>query len=138
MLVAPTPVAFENAATVSDWLTGSPSTVVTDCVLVTWRLASAPLALTVQISDTPRDVAARATRVHASPPPVTDRFWLFAPDVGPSDATNATSTAGPDVLNAGVVCAPVPSAETSAVRVGPLTVTVTLPVALPPRPSLIV
>src|SRR4026209_1549664 len=97
MFVAPTPVAFENAATVTIWFTGRPSTRATDWVLVTCAPLSHAGASPVQISQPPRDVAARATRVQARPAPAIVRFWLFAPVVGPSDATNATSTVGPDV-----------------------------------------
>jgi hypothetical protein len=44
-------------------------------------------------------------------------FWLFAPLVGPSDATSATRTSpGVVVLKAGVVCGPAPSAENRDLR----------------------
>src|SRR4029078_755806 len=100
MAEAPPPCAFETAATLSDWLTGAPSTSVTDWVLVIAALVSAAGALAVQISDTPRDPAARCRRVHTRPPPDTVRNWLFAPSpgVGPSDATSATRTVGPVVV----------------------------------------
>src|SRR3982751_6771973 len=141
MLVAPTPLAFENAATVTIWFTGAPSTTVTDWVLVTCATLSEDAAFAVQISETPREVLARATRVQVRPAPEIVINWLFAPVVGPSDATRATSTVEPVVLNGAVVCAPVPFAETSATRVGTVaaggavTVMVTAALALPPRPS---
>src|SRR6185503_21333711 len=137
MADAPTPLAFANAATVTIWFTGAPSTTVTDWVLVTCAPVSDPDAVAVQISDTPREVLARMTRVQVRPAPEIVISWLFAPVVGPSDATSATSTVGPDVLNGAVVCAPVPFAETNATRVGApaagaVTVIVATALALPP------
>ena len=47
-------------------------------------------------------------------------FWLFAPEVGPSDATSATRTSpGVVVLKAGVVCGPAPSTDTVTCAAGP-------------------
>src|SRR4051794_31331572 len=85
MFDAPMPDAPVNAITVNDWLTAAPRTLVTDWVLVTVTPVSAAGAVAVQISATPRCVAARCTRVHDRPAPETVMFWLFAPDVGPSD-----------------------------------------------------
>src|SRR4029078_9543428 len=117
---APMPDAPVNAITVSDWFTGRQSTLVTDWVLVTVTLLSAAGAVAVQISATPRCTAARCTRVQVRPAPETVMFWLVAPLVGPSHAPSATRTSpGVVVLKAGVVCGPVPSAETVTCAAGP-------------------
>src|SRR4051812_8800739 len=115
---APTPLALVNAITSSDWLTGAPSTVVTDCVLVTVALVSTAGAVAVQISETPRDVAARCTLVHARPAPDTVMFWVLAPVVGPSDPISAMSTSPAVVVLSVTDRAPVPSAETDVCTVG--------------------
>src|SRR5678816_3991806 len=82
MAEAPMPDAPVNAITVSDWFTGRPSTLVTDCVLVTVTLVSAAGAVAVQISATPRCTAARVTRVHVRPAPEMVSVCVFAPVVG--------------------------------------------------------
>src|SRR4051812_10201281 len=115
MLLAPTPLAPVKATTVSDWFTAPAS----DCVLETDTLLRAAAAVAVQISATPRDTAARATRVQVNPAPDTVRNWLFVPVVGPSDAASATSTVAPVVLNGAVVRAPAPSEKTVASTAGP-------------------
>src|SRR4051812_34624947 len=115
MLLAPTPLAPVKATTVSDWFTAPAS----DCVLLTDTLLRAAAAVAVQISATPRDTAARATRVQFNPAPDTVRNWLLVPVVGPSDAASAIRTVAPVVLNAGVVRAPVPSTKTVASTAGP-------------------
>src|SRR3954465_9762094 len=120
MFEAPTPDAPVKAITVSDWFGARPSTRGTDCVLVTVTPLSAVAAVAVQISATPRCVAARCTRLHDSPAPETVMNWLLVPLVGPSDATSAISTSpGALGLKAGVVCAPAPSAETVTCATGP-------------------
>src|SRR4051812_39283003 len=117
MLLAPTPLAPVKATTVSDWFTAPAS----DCVLVTDTLLRAAAAVAVQTSATPRDTAARATRVQLNPAPDTVRNWLLVPVPGPSDDARAISTAAPVVLKVGVVRAPVPSAKTVTSTAGPLT-----------------
>src|SRR5882762_6573597 len=81
------------------WLTGPLFTTVTDCVLVTVTLVNKVGAVAVQISETPRAVAARCTRVQVRPAPEIVRFWLFAAGaMGPSDAASATSNWPPLVV----------------------------------------
>src|SRR5690242_2488501 len=121
MFDAPMPVALLNATTLSSWLTAAPFTSVTDCALLTVTLLRAAGAVAVQISETPRDVAARATRDHARPAPEMVSVCVLVPVVGPSEAAKATSTSpAPVVLNAGVVRVPVPFEKTFASTVGPL------------------
>src|SRR5437868_1800059 len=120
MLEAPMAVALLNATTLSSWLTAAPFTSVTDCTLLTVTPLNAAGAVAVQISETPRDVAARATRVHARPAPEMVSVCVLVPVVGPSEAANATSTSAAVVLNAGVVRVPVPFEKTFASTVGPL------------------
>src|SRR3954471_19476684 len=120
MFDAPTPLAPVKATTVSDWFTGAPSTLVADCVLVMLTLVSTPGAVAVQISATPRAIAARWTRVQVSPPPEMVRLCVFVPAVGPSEAANASKTSpAAAVVNGAVVRAPVPSENTIVSTAGP-------------------
>src|SRR5262245_34109362 len=106
--------------TVSDWFGGRPRTVGTDCVLDTVTFDRMPVAVAVQISATPRCVAARCTRLQVRPPPEIVSSWLFTPVVGPSDAASAMRTSpAAVVLKAGVVCVPAPSAKTVTCAAGP-------------------
>src|SRR4029077_5446396 len=96
----------------SGWIAGTLH-VVTACVLVTVALVSTVGAVAVQISATPRDVAARCTLVHVRPAPVTVSVWVLVPVGSPSDPTSAMSTSpAVVVLKAGVVRAPAPSDDT--------------------------
>ena len=101
----PPPAAPLNATTVSDWwypvCAGAERTVAPVRV---------PVACAFQISETPGRVFARFTSVQVRPAPVT---VPVCPVRWPSDETKA-SRRSPDfaVVNAGVVCAPLPSTLT--------------------------
>src|SRR4029079_4365466 len=81
-------------------------------------LVSTAGAVAVQISATPRDVAARCTRVQVRPAPDTVMFWLLAPVAGPSDPISAMSTSPAAVVFSATVRAPVPSDDTDPSSVG--------------------
>src|SRR5207249_2692120 len=84
---APIPPELTNAITVSDCQ--KPETDWTVCVdLIVW-LVSVAVASAVQISDVPKRVLARATRVQVSPAPLTVTVCAGA-KFRPSDATKAT------------------------------------------------
>src|SRR5262245_46081172 len=70
-------------------------------------------ALACQISDVPGCVLARFTRLHVSPAP--DTVIVCAPAaIGPSDATNASSSSGAADVVIVLVRVPEPSAQTTA------------------------
>src|SRR5262249_57384881 len=86
--VAPTRAAPEKLTMVSDCTTPA-----TAGVEVTVAFVRTLAALACQISDVPACVLARFTRLHVSPAP--DTVIVCAPAaIGPSDATNASSSSG--------------------------------------------
>src|SRR6185503_15929442 len=85
---------------------------VTVCVAVTVAFTSCDDAVAVQISAVPNCAFARRTRVHDSPAPLTVADCLTVV-FGPSEDTNATSTAsGAAVVNGAVTRVPMPSDTT--------------------------
>src|SRR4051794_30512486 len=109
------PLIPENAMTVSDWRKP-----VTACVLETVTFDSSPVALAVQISETPKDVLARLTIVQPRPPPAMVSRWPLT-EAGPAEGANATSTSpGTVVLNAAVVRLFNPSEDTILSTAGPV------------------
>src|SRR6185295_8052764 len=108
--VAPTPLAPANATTVNDCRDVVESNVGVD---VTVTSVSCSAAVAVQISAVPNWVLARLTSVQDRPAPDTLASCRVVV-LGPSDATNASSTApGASVLNGAVVRDATPSAKTT-------------------------